>query len=625
MSTGVASPRRCRFARNLALTLALALGSACPAVPANDRRAPSISELGPTFRSAISNIALAPDGTLWIEEDDGVARLTRDGQVTEIRQPDDCPVCCGSGIGIGPNRSIWKNGGTVALRLRGNAFDRFAQQGVNSDRSESYSAFAVTPDGVYLGTTSGTVFALRGDGNLKTLLTESGAIKHLAAGPAPAGLWIDPGGRLDYLGGDAARRNLAQGYFASRAILVMAVARDGSLVAIVQEQNPEAPPGGSATIVRVATSGEVRELATLPTYDPWRKGGITVAADGTIWFTEPSVNRVASIGIDGVKHEVRRGIPDGAIPTGIAADGDGSVWFTDAAHGQVDHLERSGHVRIIGSGLNPNNMPGAPIATRDGAIWFVQTLRWHPRVTRIASDGSVRQYQVGENLGDSLRATNDGVVYRTGDNTPSIAFHELRPDGSTRDVSVAGCLVTTFNVACLPHPQGHPPLSCAGAFPTSAVLAPDGNIWYTDAQNGAIGRISPDGRCRTFSHGVTWRDGGPQYLTVGPNRTLWFTDVRDRIGAITLDGRIREYWAGIPQRSSIGGIVAAPDGNVWFTLYRGNELARMQPGKRIERFRKGIYPSTGSDYGPDSVPSFDRRGRIIFNEPQGGRIARAVI
>jgi len=124
---------------------------------------------------------------------------------------------------------------------------------------------------------------------------------------------------------------------------------------------------------------------------------------------------------------------------------------------------------------------------------------------------------------------------------------------------------------------------------------------------------------------LTRWDSGPQYITVGPDGALWFTERRDRIGRITTGGTITEFSHGIPARSSVGGIVAGCDGNLWFTLYHGNELARITTKGAITRFRRGITASGGDDTIIDSVPSTDRQGRIWFNEPQGGRIARATI
>jgi virginiamycin B lyase len=150
-------------------------------------------------------------------------------------------------------------------------------------------------------------------------------------------------------------------------------------------------------------------------------------------------------------------------------------------------------------------------------------------------------------------------------------------------------------------------------------------LWFSDILGSRIGRLTASGQLTYFTRGLTRWHSGPQHMTVGQDGAIWFTEIRDRVGRIAMDGSIREFSQGIPFRSFVGGIVWGPDGNLWFTLYRGNELVRMTPAGQITRFRNGIYPSRGNDDTVDSVPVLDRYGGIWFNEPQGGRIARATI
>jgi len=183
-----------------------------------------------------------------------------------------------------------------------------------------------------------------------------------------------------------------------------------------------------------------------------------------------------------------------------------------------------------------------------------------------------------------------------------------------------------MRVACLASLRGGPALANKRMAPNWVVRGPDGGLWFTDSDNSDIGRVDARGHISLFSSGLTRWNSGPQYITVGPDGALWFTEMRDRVGRISLDGRIREFSRGIPHRSSIGGIVAGRDGNLWFTLYHGNELARITPSGVVTRFRRGIYPSRGPDSGVvDSIPFVDADGRIWFNEPQGGRIAVATL
>src|SRR5712691_6897428 len=58
----------------------------------------------------------------------------------------------------------------------------------------------------------------------------------------------------------------------------------------------------------------------------------------------------------------------------------------------------------------------------------------------------------------------------------------------------------------------------------------------------------------------------PLYITAGPDGNLWFTDYGQiAIGRITTSGAITEF--PIPQGSQPEGITLGPDGNLWFTMY----------------------------------------------------------
>ena len=103
---------------------------------------------------------------------------------------------------------------------------------------------------------------------------------------------------------------------------------------------------------------------------------------------------------------------------------------------------------------------------------------------------------------------------------------------------------------------------------------------------------------------------------------MWFTEVRDRVGRITPDGRIVEFSAGIPKRASLGGIIAGRDGNLWFTLYHGMVLGRVTTAGRVTLYHDLVYPSDGHDFDPVAVLVADKRGRLYENEGQAGRIAR---
>src|SRR5262245_55329689 len=128
---------------------------------------------------------------------------------------------------------------------------------------------------------------------------------------------------------------------------------------------------------------------------------------------------------------------------------------------------------------------------------------------------------------------------------------------------------------------------------------PDGNMWFTEALSGKIGRITPAGVVTEFALPP---DTQPYGITVGSDGNLWFaeqffgagaqTGAMGRIGRITPSGVITQFSAGISSFSRPYGITAGPDGNLWFTEQTSNPMAigrvgRVTPSGVITEFSTG--------------------------------------
>ncbi|MGH9011089.1 MAG: virginiamycin B lyase family protein, partial [Acidimicrobiia bacterium] len=137
--------------------------------------------------------------------------------------------------------------------------------------------------------------------------------------------------------------------------------------------------------------------------------------------------------------------------------------------------------------------------------------------------------------------------------------------------------------------------------PAGIAVGPGGDIWFTQyawynagrspdptapppdpATIGrpAIGRISPDGTVTEFAlptaegnrMGAPDMGSVPRGIIAGPDGAMWFTESgADQIGRITADGTITEY--PLPSRNQVhafpDGIALGPDRAIWFaeTLY----------------------------------------------------------
>jgi hypothetical protein len=78
-----------------------------------------------------------------------------------------------------------------------------------------------------------------------------------------------------------------------------------------------------------------------------------------------------------------------------------------------------------------------------------------------------------------------------------------------------------------------------------------------------------------FSAGITFA-GSPEGIVAGPDGNLWFTEpTGDRIGRITPAGVVTEFSAGISPDSQPFGITAGPDGNLWFAEFTGHKIGQI--------------------------------------------------
>jgi virginiamycin B lyase len=108
----------------------------------------------------------------------------------------------------------------------------------------------------------------------------------------------------------------------------------------------------------------------------------------------------------------------------------------------------------------------------------------------------------------------------------------------------------------------------------------------------------------------------PNGIVAGPDGALWFTEYNaNKVGRITTAGTINEF--GIPTSASFPVyITAGPDGALWFTESSGNKIGRMTTSGTITEFTIPTPASqpAGIAAGPD--------GALWFTEISGNKIGR---
>jgi len=152
--------------------------------------------------------------------------------------------------------------------------------------------------------------------------------------------------------------------------------------------------------------------------------------------------------------------------------------------------------------------------------------------------------------------------------------------------------------------------------PNNIVVGPDSNMWFTESDGGAIGRITPKGKITQFMVPRANMANAPFGIASGPDGNIWFTLFGGYIGRITPEGEVKEYAvppkmlkAGkqvFPVRPEIDSITSGPDGNLWFTEAESVQgqhdgIARITPSGKITEYidlPPTCYPS-GITVGPD--------------------------
>jgi virginiamycin B lyase len=306
-------------------------------------------------------------------------------------------------------------------------------------------------------------------------------------------------------------------------------------------------------------------------------------------------------------------------PQEIVLGPDGALWFTEHGSNQIGRITPNGSMRTF---VLPDqaDRPYGLVAGSDGALWFIGP---DSQVGRITTGGDVQEFPIplyetpsGVRISlVDLAAGADGALWLLDQGNCAI-----------RRITTSGA-VTAFGFADV----GSPP--CPSGLETlhdleHIVAGPDGALWFTEPFNRKIGRISTNGVITEFP--VPVEKGQPTGLiAAGPGGTVWFVTRGDHLEQITSSGIIKDFTLApgqmptstaeeIPpppssdQPSGIQGLVAGPDGALWFTLASGH-IGRMTLQGKVTFFQ---LPSGSDAYAITAGPG----GTIWFTEPEHHKI-----
>jgi virginiamycin B lyase len=202
----------------------------------------------------------------------------------------------------------------------------------------------------------------------------------------------------------------------------------------------------------------------------------------------------------------------------------------------------------------------------DGATWFTEFNE--PKIGRVDTFGNLTEYTIPSgNYGVEIAAGQSGMLW----------FTEIIPTGGPNPAAV-GSISTSGSIVEYPVPNA------ASSQLQGIALGSDGNMWFVDSGNDAIGTITPAGIITM--HGGIHLGAFPFDITSGPvaDNDLWFTE-KDlgRVGRITTAGVVTEFF--LPSSSAFPrGIVLGSDGNLWIAESATFKIAQMTTGGTVTEF-----------------------------------------
>jgi virginiamycin B lyase len=226
---------------------------------------------------------------------------------------------------------------------------------------------------------------------------------------------------------------------------------------------------------------------------------VAVCADGTVWMTEPTANKVwRYLSYDGTMTAFA--VP--GAPTGVACGPVGFTYFTLYSGNEILYLGRDmvpgdlyGHIPIPTANSHPTGITYAI----DGTVWFVEE---SGNKVGVVMDGNVVEYPlptagaspsgIAASSGHTLAITEPGV--------DKIAFFDISLHALVGEPSI--------------------PTGLSGA--RGIAFGQDGAFWFVEYAAAKIGRAKP-GEPITELYVPT---GGshPRSIAAGPNGDLWFTE-----------------------------------------------------------------------------------------------------
>ena len=231
----------------------------------------------------------------------------------------------------------------------------------------------------------------------------------------------------------------------------------------------------------------------------------------------------------------------GPNPTvGITTGPDGNVWFTENTFSKIGMINPATDAITEFPTPTANAGPYGITAGPDGNLWFTENAAGKIGMINPAT-GVITEFATPTKNSDPLDivAGPDGNLWFTENGASRIGM-----------INPATHTITEFKT----------PTKNSGPFGITA--GPNGNLWFTEEFANNIAEIN------TTTHAITEfpipvSESLPESVTVGSDGNLWYSAVNTNcLGTFNLATHAFTQFVVL---GAVAGIVAGPDGNVWFT------------------------------------------------------------
>ena len=213
----------------------------------------------------------------------------------------------------------------------------------------------------------------------------------------------------------------------------------------------------SNQIGRITTAG-VFTMFDVPTAGA-QPYGITLGADGALWFTEELSYKIGRMTPAGAFTEYDLPVPS-SFPKEITPGPDGALWFTNFSSTGSDQIGRITTAGLITEYVLPTAFSGALGIARgpDGALWFTE--QFNNKIGRITTLGAITEYPVPTANANPYGISNgpNGDLWFT---EYSLTLPQIA------SISTTG-VITEY-----PEPNTY-------SRPDAITSGPDGSLWFLD-------------------------------------------------------------------------------------------------------------------------------------------------